>query len=202
MTAIKIQNWFLPFRLVQYIILSAIVGIWMGYPGFMHFQFVLYSIATLGFSILLATDKRHKLQDLTLFLIVCQFLLEIAIESSIIYATGNVNSQFSVLLILTIISASLVFRLIGTLLVASTVSAAYALIIWFGFGGVAFPNLSMKAMQTIFSAGDSIFYPIFMHILIFYLVAFISGYLAERLRKRDLELADTSLALQKAKLET
>lgn len=202
MTTVKIQNWFLPFRILQYIILSSIVGIWMGYPEFIHFQFFLYSIVTLCFAILLATDKFHKFHHLTLFLITCQFIGEVVIESSIIYATGNVNSQFSVLLILTIISASLVFRLIGTLLIASIVSAAYALIIWFGFAGVVFPHLSIEAMQTIFSAGDSIFYPIFMHILIFYLVAFISGYLAERLRKRDQELADTSLALQKAKLET
>lgn len=202
MDTLKVQNWFLPFRLVQYIILGAIVGVWMGYPDFMHFQFVLYSVATLGFSVLLATDRHHKLQDLTKFLIACQFLLEIVIESSIIYATGNINSQFSVLLIITIISASLVFRLIGTLLIASIVSVAYALIIWFGFGGDALPGLSMKVLQTIFSVGDSLFYPIFMHILIFYLTAFISGYLAERLCRRDLELADASIALQKAKLET
>ncbi len=202
MNTLKVQNLFLPFRLAQYIILTAIVGVSMEFPDFMHFQFVLYSIATLGFSILLATDKRHNLQNLTSFLIGCQFILEIFIESSIIYTTGNINSQYSILLILTIISASLVFRLIGTLLLASTVSAAYALIIWFGFGGDNVQHLSMKSLQTIFSVGDSIFYPIFMHILIFYLIAFISGYLAERLRKRDIELADASLALQKAKLET
>ncbi len=202
MDKFKVQNWFLPFRLAQYIILSVIVGIWMGYPNFMHFQFVLYSIATLSFSILLATDFRHKLRHLTMFLIICQFVLEIVIESSIIYATGNINSQFSVLLILTIISASLVFRLIGTLLTASTVSIAYALIIWLGFGSDTLPHFTIHALQTIFAVGDSIFYPIFMHMLIFYLIAFISGYLAERLRKRDQELADASLALQKAKLET
>ncbi|HEX2896758.1 MAG TPA: ATP-binding protein, partial [candidate division Zixibacteria bacterium] len=45
-------------------------------------------------------------------------------------------------------------------------------------------------------------YSVFFHVLIFYLVAFISGYLAERLKQRDRQLADTSRELRKAKLET
>ncbi len=202
MNAIKVQKFFLPFRLVQYVIISVLVSVQMGSPDYMHFPFVLYSVTTLSFSILLFYDKRHNLQNVTYFLIGFQFFLEIVIESGIIHATGNINSQFSVLFILTIISASLIFRLIGTLLLASTVSVAYAIIVWFGFGGGAIPNNSMQALRTIFSVGDSIFYPIFMHILIFFLIAFIAGYLAERLRSRDDELADASIALKKAKLET
>lgn len=168
----------------------------------MQFPFVLYSIATLGFAVLLATEKKHQLQRLTNLLILCQFLLELVIESGLIYSTGNTNSPFSVLFILTIISASLVYRLIGTLLLASMVSFGYAFIIWLGFGGEENTELSLRALNTIFSTSDSVFYSIFLHILIFYLVAFISGYLAERLRMSNRELEDASQALKRAKLET
>jgi two-component system sensor histidine kinase PilS (NtrC family) len=63
-------------------------------------------------------------------------------------------------------------------------------------------ELNMQALQTIFSTQDHVFYSIFLHILIFYLVAFIAGYLAERLSHQDQKLADASLALKRARLET
>ena len=90
----------------------------------------------------------------------------------------------------------------GTLVVASLVSAAYSFIIWLGFSQQVTDELNMQALQTIFSTQDYVFYSIFLHILIFYLVAFISGYLAERLSHQDKKLADASLALKRARLET
>lgn len=194
--------WFLPLRLAQYIILLAVVVFWMNFPHFMQLPFVLYSICTLGFAILYASDKRRLFKNTTIILIGLQFIFELLIESSIIYSTGNINSPFSVLFILTIVSAALIYRLIGTLLIASSVSVVYAFIIWLGLGNGKSSVLSMQALKTIFSSEGSVFYSIFLHILIFYLVAFISGYLAERLKKRDKQLEDTSSALKKARLET
>lgn len=200
---VNTQKWFLPFRLIQYIIIFGVVVIWMNYPNFMHLPFVAYSIMTLCFALFIATEYRHKLYNVTYFIVFCQILLEIIIESGVVYATGNVNSQFSILLILTIISASLIFRLIGTLLVASTVSLSYTFVIWFAIGGGENTGLQFnQALQKIYSTSDSLFYSIFIHVLIFYLVAFISGYLAERLRRSTKELNDTSRALKQAKLET
>ena len=156
------MGWFLPLRLAQYILLFSVVVFWMKYPHFMQIQFVLYSIWTLGFTILLSTDRRHNLRTVTHTCIGLQFLFELVIESSIIYSTGNINSPFSVLFILTIISAALVYRLIGTLLLASAVSIAYAFIIWFGLSAPAESEFSLRALKTIFSAQDSVFYSIFL----------------------------------------
>ncbi|MFZ5981394.1 MAG: two-component system sensor histidine kinase NtrB, partial [Candidatus Zixiibacteriota bacterium] len=97
---------------------------------------------------------------------------------------------------------ALTYRLAGTLIVASLVSVAYAFIIWFGLRINDHYEISIQALKTIFSGQDSVFYSIFIHILIFYLVAFISGYLAERLSSRDRELANASQALRQARLET
>jgi two-component system sensor histidine kinase PilS (NtrC family) len=86
--------------------------------------------------------------------------------------------------------------------VASLASLAYTFIVWMGLSLDGHPEVVGSNLKSVISAGDPVFYSIFLHILIYYLIAFISGYLAERLRQRDRQLADTSRALQKAKLET
>jgi len=196
------QGWFLPLRLATYVILVAVVVFWMSFPGYLRLEFIIYSFFTLGLAVAVAVGKKLPLRAVMQTIIILQFVFEIIIDSAVIYATGNVNSPFSALLLLTIVSAALAYRLAGTLIVASLVSVAYAFIIWFGLSVSGDYEITIKALRTIFSAQDSVFYSIFIHILIFYLVAFISGYLAEKLSSQDRELADTSLALKRARLET
>ncbi len=195
-------GWFVPLRLGSFIILFAVVVFWMKYPDFLHHWLIIYSIFTLVLTLLLALNRRAKVNNAIAVVTALQFLLEIVLESGIIYATGNVNSPFSALFILTIVSAALAYRLIGTLIIASTVSLAYTAIIWLGLSTTVGSEKSLQALRTIFSVEENVFYAIFLHVLIFYLIAFISGYLAERLKERDRQLADTSLALKKARLET
>lgn len=194
-------NWFLPLRLASFVIIFAIIAFWMRYPEFLQVQFITYSVLTLAFTILLALKKETGTRAVTV-IVALQFLVEISLESGIIYATGNVNSSFSALFILTIVSASLVYRLVGTLFIASVVSLAYAFIIWLGLDGTIDPLLSVTTLKTIFQNSEMVFYSTFLHILIFYTIAFISGYLAERLTHQGEELRQTSNALRLAKLET
>jgi len=195
-------GWFIPLRLGSFVILFSVVVFWMRYPDFLHTWLVLYSVFTLAFTLLLFLGRRLRLTGVTVTVIALQFLLEIVLESGIIYATGNVSSPFSALFIITIVSAALAYRLVGTLITASLVSLAYSFIVWLGLSSGTDQDFSLRALETIFSARDDVFYAIFLHILIFYLVAFISGYLAERLKAQDKRLADTSQALKQAKLET
>lgn len=202
MKQFKTSGWFLPLRLAQYIILFAVVVFWLKYPQFMHGQFILYSVITLLFTGLVAMEHKFQVNAAVKMIIGLQFLFELLIESSIIYATGNINSPFSILFILTIISAALVYRLIGSLVIASVVSASYAFIIWLGFGQGHSQEITMETLETIYSVDDLVFYSIFIQILIFYLIAFISGYLSERINISDQQLAVTSRELKKARLET
>ena len=199
---LKRLGWFLPLRLVTFVILFAVVVFWIDYPGFLHLPFILYSVFTLGFALLLALDRRYKLRMMSASVIALQFILEIVIESGIIFTTGSINSPFSALFLLTIVSAALAYRLVGTLVVASLVSLAYTFIIWLHSSEPGQPVFFPDALKNIVSAQDTVFYSIFLHLLIFYLIAFISGYLAERLEARDRQLADTSRALKQAQLET
>lgn len=193
---------FLPLRLASYVILMTVVVFWMHDPQYLRFQTIIYSILTLAFAVSLWLEKKYSIRTISYVLIGLQTLLEISIESGVIYATGNVNSPFSALFVLTIVSAALVYRMVGTLVVASLVSLAYAFIIWLGLTGPQDSELSVQALKTIFLTHETVFYAIFLHILIFYLTAFISGYLAERLSSQDRKLEDASLALKRARLET
>ena len=198
----KTTNWFIPLRLAQYIVIFGVFSLWLHFPQIMLWQIVLYSFLTLSFSLFYVFDKQNRFYSVSQVLVALQFMLELVIEAGIVYATGNVNSPFSVLFLLTIISAALVYRLTGTLVYASIVSLLYTVVIWLGFSSNTQEALSQQSLKTIFSSQDYLFYSIFLHILIFYLVAFISGFLAERLRQRDEELATTSRELKQARLET
>lgn len=200
--ALSQKNWFVPARLASYIIITSVVVIWMGYPAYLNLQFILYSLFTLGFTLCIAFSRKVSLPSLIRSLILLQFLLEISLESGIIFVTGNVHSSFSALFLLTIVSASLVYRLVGTLMIASVVSAAYTFIIWLGSSPPSGSAVGFKAIKTLFLTDETAFYSILLHILIFYLIAFIAGYLAERLRLQGEALEDTSRALRRAQLET
>lgn len=195
-------GWFLPLRLVTFVILFSVTVLLIGYPGHLRFGFVLYSLFTLGFALLLVFDKHSNLRSLTAILIAGQFLLEILLESGIIYTSGTINSSFVALYLLTIVSAALTFRLTGTLIVASLASLAYTAVVWLGVESGSTPDMSIEALRALVSPPDSVLNSAFLHILIFYVVAFISGYLAERLKAQDRQLADTNRALRKARLET
>jgi two-component system sensor histidine kinase PilS (NtrC family) len=193
---------FLPLRLATYVIIMATVMIWMHNPQYLNFQVLLYSLVTLGFAVSMALEKKLRLHRITRWLIFCQFIVEISLESAIVYVTGNINSPFLALLVLSIVSASLVYRMVGTLLIASLVSFAFAFVIWLGLSRPGTDQFSVEAFRTIFSSNEAAFYGILLHILIFYLTAFISGYLADRLNSQVLQLQDTSSALRRARLET
>jgi two-component system sensor histidine kinase PilS (NtrC family) len=197
----KSLGWILSLRFTQFIILFFVVILWMKYPGFIQLPFILYSSASLGILLLLTFKKYNKFVFLSSLLIVIQFVFEIYIEAGIVFQTGGINSQFTALFILTIILAALVYRLIGTLIVSTATSGAYTFVVWYTYYGQEKP-LSINIFKTIYWSQDQIFYTVFLHILIFYLVAFIGGYLAERILQRDRQLADTSKALKLARLET
>jgi len=181
------SGWLLSLRLATYVLISGVVIYWLRYPGL---------------PLLVLFKKYSDFPFLQKAIPIAQIICEIIVEVGIIYATGDVSSAFSGIFILTIISASLVTNLAGTLGLASLVSFSYAFVVWLGMSIGGDQGLSTPTLKVIFSTEDAAFYHIFLHILTFYLVAFISGFLVERLKRKDRELADTSLALKQAKLET
>ncbi|MFZ5980278.1 MAG: hypothetical protein ACOYVF_06555, partial [Candidatus Zixiibacteriota bacterium] len=60
----KQQGWFLPLRLATYVILLAVVVFWMGFPGYLRLEFILYSLFTLGVAVCYALQNRFKVRTL------------------------------------------------------------------------------------------------------------------------------------------
>lgn len=191
----------LSLRLVTYVLIFGIFLFRGLYVGFLSFPFFAYSLTTLLLPVMIILRRWYRPLFLYKGLSGLQTFFEIVAILGIVCTTGNINSTYSGLLVLTIISASLVYSLAGTLLTASAVSLGYAIVVWFGFGGLE-RGLAGRAFETIFSSQDAAFYNIFLHILTFYLVAFVSGFLMEKLKSSDQELEDTSQALRRARLET
>jgi len=200
---VKSNSWLILLRLLIFIVIGGIVTAWLGFPDYLRGPFLGYSFITLASLIMLALRRRLRFPLVASFLTTLTFIAEVGVEAGIVYSTGTLYSPFAVLFLLTIITAALVYRLVGTLLVASLASISYVAVTWIN-AALSVPGGEMFSSRpgSLFSADDMLFYSAFLHILVFYLVAFIAGYLAGRLRIKDRELDSASAALKRARLET
>ncbi len=193
-------RWFLPFRLATYVVLLIVIIFWLHAPGWAQGVFVLYSLLTLAMAASTTFAERLSSRWIAPVVTTLQFAAEIAIESAIVFSTGDINSPYLGLFLLTIVSAALVYQLVGTLVTATAAAVAYSIVVWLAkFGPGAIDGVDP---ETLWLAERSTLYSLLLHLLVFYLVAFISGMLAHRLRAQEEQLADTSLALKRARLET
>lgn len=187
--------WLLLSRLSIFILLLIIVVFFFRVPDSLVFPFTVYSFITLALLLFLAFDLRQSHQLLFSAVVILQLVLEISVETGVVYHTDGINSPFAILFVLTILSASLVYSLIGSVVMAGFSSLAYASILWFEDG----LELSLNNLLLI---SDASFYKFFLYVCTFFLVAFISGYLAQKLKVKGEELWSTSRELDKIKADT
>ena len=60
----------------------------------------------------------------------------------------------------------------------------------------------LQQLRQTYQVNDEVFYAVFLHVCTFYLVAFISGFLAVKLRVKEGELSHTSERLERVQLDT
>jgi two-component system sensor histidine kinase PilS (NtrC family) len=190
--------WLLLSRLLVFLLLLGIVVFFLKVPGSLLVPFLIYSLLTLASLLIIWLDQKRSYRLLFKFIIALHVLFEIVIEAGVIYHTGQENSPFGVLFILTIISTSLVYHLGGSIIVASLSVLSYAFAIW-SQEGFSFSTFSLKSL---YNASDATFYKVFLYICAFYLVAFIGGYLAQRLKIKGEELWTASVELNRIKMDT
>lgn len=118
-----------------------------------------------------------------------QLIVDTLFVTAIIYATGGIASIFSFLYILTIINASIIVYRKGGMIVASSSSILYGLLLDLHFYGVISPLGSSRMYAADYQA-SSIFYIIVVNIAAFYTVAFLSSYPSEQARKSRAELKE------------
>lgn len=128
----------------------------------------------------------QRIRNLTFFAYL-QVAGDIFLVTFLVYLTGGIDSSFSPLYHLTIISASIIIYRRGGYLAASLASILYGGMLDMQFYEVLgfVRSLNFTAMQVL--------YLVFINILSFYTVALLSGYLSERLRKTRQELREKSM---------
>ena len=127
----------------------------------------------------------RKLGNLLLFAYL-QIAGDILLVTFLVILTGGIDSGFSVLYHFVIISASIILYRRGGYL-----SASFASILYGGILDMQYYNVFILVRSQSFTAMQ-VFYQVFTTILSFYIVAFLSSYLSDRLRKTSQELQQKS----------
>ncbi|MBN1849950.1 MAG: PAS domain-containing protein [Deltaproteobacteria bacterium] len=143
-------------------------------------------IATLYFLTFIYVILLKIVKDLTQLAYV-QLLTDTLFTTAIIYSTGGIESIFSFLYILTILNASMILYRKGGMIIASSGSILYGLLLDLHFYGLIHP-IGSPIGQYIEYQRSYIFFSIVVNIAAFYCVAFLSSYLSEQIRKGRVEL--------------
>ena len=117
-----------------------------------------------------------------------------------IYTTGGIDSIFSFLFILNIISGSILFSRKGGIIIASASSILYGLMLDLHYYGLIHPLGSRVNYAPDSYSSSFLFYTILVNMAAFYLVGYLSGFLAEQTKKSRAELQETKLDLDKLEI--
>ena len=117
----------------------------------------------------------------------CQLLVDTLFVTAIIYTTGGIESIFSFLYILTIINSSIILYRKGGMIIASSSSILYGLLLDLHYYNFIQPFGSRLSYSLEYQSFH-IFYMIVVNIAAFYLVAFLSSYPSEQERRGRVEL--------------
>jgi two-component system sensor histidine kinase PilS (NtrC family) len=128
----------------------------------------------------------NKLKNL-LLLAYFQVCCDILLISWLVSFTGAIDSSFSILYHVVIISASIILYRRGGYFAASLASILFG-----GMLDMQYYSLFGYTQSNNFTSVQ-VLYLLLVNIFSFYLVAFLSGYLSERLRKVRLELREKSI---------
>ncbi len=131
---------------------------------------------TIIYLILFRVSDRLKIQAYA------QILGDTLLITIIIYATGGIESIFSFLYILNAITAAIILYRRGGILTASFASILYGIVIDLHFYGLIRP-LGLQDLTPLHYQPFYALYLIIVHIAAFYLVAILTSYLSEQLRK-------------------
>ena len=128
-----------------------------------------------------------------------QSLADVLLITGLVYFTGGIGSIYPVFYPLVIIYSVLFLGRRGGVLTASAASILYSLLMTLEYYGIIYPFASMAVEEYRFSAGY-VFSRIFIHILSFYIVAFLASFVVEQERKTRAVLTERENAFDQLDL--
>ena len=145
--------------------------------------FLIAAVYVLTFTYLVVFKYVKNLAKFAYF----QILLDTVFITAIIYTTGGIESMFSLLYLLNIISGGIILYRRGGVMVASLSTILYGALLDFSYYGFISPMGADSSYGFAYQSGD-IFYRILVNGAAFYLMAFLSSFLSEQTRKSQTEL--------------
>ena len=116
-----------------------------------------------------------------------QLLIDTIFITAIIYTTGGIESIFSFLYLLNIISGGIILYRYGGMIIASFSSILYGAFLDLSYYGLVNP-IGYRFLYAQEYQSSEIIYIILVNVAAFYLVAFLSGFLSEQIQKSRAEL--------------
>jgi two-component system sensor histidine kinase PilS (NtrC family) len=187
----KEENYKKPLRLLiifRVIIISLFLGmtifIAIKSPGFPISQSILYLLSfiiALTYMFSVVYSLMLKFLDNLRVNIYLQLTVDVILITLLVYLTGGVSSNYSVIYTLIIIYSVIFLGRKGGFIVASAASIAYGLLLDLEFYKLL-PSISSLERDYNLSVGD-VFVRILVHIISFYVLAFVSSIVVEQERK-------------------
>lgn len=112
----------------------------------------------------------------------CQLIFDICAVTMLVFLSGGIESSFSFLYMLVIISSALLLYRRASLFTASACSLVYGILLDLQYFGWISPLQIVSGTAQTRDSG-AYFFSLLMNIAGFYLVGFLAGYLAEELKK-------------------
>jgi two-component system sensor histidine kinase PilS (NtrC family) len=167
----------------------------IGYDKLSHPQWLSYFIASLYFLTIIYALVLRRLKSIPQYTVFAylQIIIDIVAETMLIHMTGGIESQFSFMYPLSIISAGIVLNRRACLVTASLSSILYGLLL-----DLQLYKIISIPTDTELSEKD-FFYNIFSHFTAYYLIGYLSGNLSERLHKATQSLKERDVVLSDLK---
>lgn len=184
-------KWLMIFRIVLVtLLLGSAIIIQLSIPKSRTLDF-LYIFIILSYSFTALTMSWLKRVKNLVQYAYLQICFDMLFETGIVYITGGIESIFTFTYIATIISAGILLFRQGAFLAASISTILYGVLLDLQFYRLLPLYTSMQFPYTRVDA-STVYYNIFLNACAFYLVAFLSSYLSESLKKTHQRLRQTS----------
>jgi two-component system sensor histidine kinase PilS (NtrC family) len=157
------------------------------YPSFLYVIIAVTYFLTIPYAILLSKLKRLRL------LTEIQLSVDVFIATWVVYITGGIESWFPFTYLLIIIAGSIILYSYGGFLVASLSSILYGGVLVLQYYRV------LPITQERYLIETDYLYNLFINITAFYLVAYLSGGLSERLKRAGEKLKEKDADLTELK---
>ncbi|MBI5810975.1 MAG: PAS domain S-box protein [Deltaproteobacteria bacterium] len=133
----------------------------------------------------------NRVRNLTLFTY-AQVTVDMMLVTAIVYATGGIESYLSVLYFLSVIGSSILLNRRGGFYAASVASIAYGALIDLEYYGMLSGGFRIFSAPAVI-ARENVLRTIATNILAYFIVAYLTGYLAERTARAEKDLHEKGI---------